>query len=82
MPAATMVRHRTIEWAEPERQTRAVKEYLAALEAESEPKSGPQTAEGHLAERSPVSLDSENQQTGAVRIRTELPDRYRERGNR
>ena len=26
-----------IEWAEPERQTRAVKEYLAALEAESEP---------------------------------------------
>ena len=26
-----------IEWAEPERQTRAVKEYLAALEAETEP---------------------------------------------
>jgi transposase len=26
-----------IEWAEPERQTRAVKEYLAALEAESDP---------------------------------------------
>jgi transposase len=26
-----------IEWAEPERQTRAVKEYLAALEAENEP---------------------------------------------
>jgi transposase len=26
-----------IEWAEPERQTRAVKEYLAAIEAESEP---------------------------------------------
>jgi len=26
-----------IEWAEPERQTRAVKEYLAALEAEVEP---------------------------------------------
>jgi transposase len=26
-----------IEWAEPERQTRAVKEYLAALEVESEP---------------------------------------------
>jgi hypothetical protein len=26
-----------IEWAEPERQTRAVKEYLAALDADAEP---------------------------------------------
>ena len=66
-----------IEWAEPERQTRAVKEYLAALEAESEPQPRPQTAEGPLAERSPIGLDGESQQTGAVRIRTELPDRYR-----
>jgi len=38
MPAATTARRRNeIEWSDPERQTRAVKEYIAALEAETEP---------------------------------------------
>ena len=38
MPAATRGKAPDeIAWAEPERQTRAVKEYLAALEAETEP---------------------------------------------
>ena len=37
-----------IAWAEPERQTRAVKEYLAALEADAEAQSRPQAAKGDL----------------------------------
>jgi hypothetical protein len=52
-----------IVWAEPERQTRAVKEYLAALEAEVEP---------NPDQRSVCGVDRQGQQAGAVWLRPQL----------
>jgi transposase len=52
-----------IVWAEPERQTRAVKEYLAALESEVEP---------NPDQRSVCGVDRQGQQAGAVWLRPQL----------
>ena len=59
-----------IVWVEPESQTRAVKEYLAALEAEVEPN----------PDRKPpmCGVDRQSQQEGAVWLRPQLSHRYRE----
>ena len=70
-----------IDWSVPERQTRAVAEFLAGLDDE-EPDRRPQAAEGDLAERSLLGVDGQGQQACAVRLRAQLPDRHRERGHR
>jgi hypothetical protein len=59
-----------IKWAELERQTRAVRKYLAALEAVVEPRS--QATEGDIVERSLLSVDRQGQQAGAVRLRAQF----------
>ena len=70
-----------IDWSAPERQTRAVSEFLASLE-DDDRQCRSQAAEGDLANRSLFGLDSEGQQARAVRLRAELSDRHRERGDR
>jgi transposase len=65
-----------IVWAEPERQTRAVKEYLAGLEGRGRTQSRPQAAQGDLTQRSLRCLDGQSQQAGAVRLRAELSHRH------
>src|SRR3954447_24828920 len=66
-----------IVWAEPQRQTRAVKEYLAGLRSRGGTQSRPQAAEGDLTQRSLLGLDGQGQQAGAVRLRAELSHRHR-----
>jgi transposase len=65
-----------IDWSQPERQTRAVAEFLTALDDEDG------SAEGDLAGRSVLGLDGEGQQARAVRLWAQLSDRHRERGDR
>jgi transposase len=65
-----------LEWSDKQRQRRAVAEYLAALDETAEP--NPQGAEGDLTFRSVIGLDGQGQQAGTVRLRAQLPHRYRE----
>jgi transposase len=62
-----------IEWAEPERQSRAVKEYLAGLDVDAQPNPD------RNAERSLLGLDGQSQQASAVRLWAQLSHRHRER---
>ena len=66
-----------LDWTDKQRQTRAVAEYLAALDEADEPDPNRKAAEGDLAVRSLVGLDRQGQQARAVRLRAQLPDRHR-----
>jgi hypothetical protein len=68
-----------IAWTDPERQTRAVKEYLAALEAETEPNPDRKLPKVILSQRSLLGLDGKGQQAGAVRLWAQLSHRHRQR---
>ena len=70
-----------IDWSVPERQTRAVAEFLASLDDE-DPECRSQAAKGDLAGGPVLGLDGEGQQARAVRLRAQLPDRHRERSHR
>ena len=62
-----------IDWSAPERQKRAVVEFLRAGRRRSERRS--QTAKGDLADGPLLCMDREGQQTGPVWLRAELHDR-------
>jgi transposase len=67
-----------IDWSLPERQSRAVAEFLGALDAEA-----PNADRKPPKVISPVlGLDRESQQTRSVRLRAQLSDRYRTCSNR
>jgi hypothetical protein len=70
-----------IDWSAPERQSRAVSEFLAGLDAEA-PNPDRTPAEGDLAHRALLGVDCKGEQACAVRLRAQLPDRYRERDHR
>ena len=71
-----------LDWTDKQRQTRAVAEYLAALDENARARSQSQGAEGDLAVRSVIGLDRQGQQARAVRLRAQLSDRHRERRDR
>ena len=57
-----------IGWAEPERQTRAVKEYLAALDVDAQSNPDRKPPKADLSQRSLLGMDGESQQARAVRL--------------
>ena len=68
-----------IAWAEPERQTRAVKEYLAALEAETEPNPDRKPPKVISPSDPSSAWTAKGQQAGAVRLWAQLSHRHRQR---
>ena len=64
-----------IDWSAPERQTRAVAEFLTALDDED-------AAKGDLAGGPVLGVDRKSQQARPIRLWAQLPDRHQVRGHR
>ena len=71
-----------LDWSEKQRQTRAVAEYLAALDEAAEPNPDRKVPKVISPFRSLFGVDGQGQQAGAVRLWAQLSDRYRERRHR